>query len=187
MLLVEEDIPHRGGVVCWTPLSAWPHVDQNNDGEVVEASRSEIHRKTETAEEVKKEMHRSTNARMWWSKAKIAETQLTIDHDFQRKLKQRSRKQIEDKEPEWQIVRRRRTRTGGGQNTDEDFLKDSDSSVSLICKDFLRESVGRRERQRTDLKKIDGRKKQGLEEENKTNTECSDGSRDTALTRKWHG
>ena len=28
MLLVEEDIPHRGGGVCWTPLRTWLRADR---------------------------------------------------------------------------------------------------------------------------------------------------------------
>ena len=36
-------------------------------------------------EEVKKERRCSSIARRWWSKAKIAETKLIIDDDFQRK------------------------------------------------------------------------------------------------------
>ena len=36
-------------------------------------------------EEVKKERHCSSIGSRWWSRAKIAETKLIIDDDFQRK------------------------------------------------------------------------------------------------------
>ena len=60
-----------------------------NEGQLVEASRSEDHRKVEAVEElkkkmhaageeVKKERHSSSIATRWWSKAEIAETK--IDH-----------------------------------------------------------------------------------------------------------
>ena len=85
MLLVEEDIPHRGGGACWTPLR-W---GSGSEGELVDTSRSEDHRKVQAVdevkkkmhaadEEVKKERHSSCNARRCWSKAKIARDK--IDH-----------------------------------------------------------------------------------------------------------
>ena len=80
----------------------------------------------EPAEEVKKEMHRSSIARNWCSKAKITETKFKwiIDGDFQRDAEAKIefgdsvQKELE------QIVRgRRRTKAEGRQVTDEDSLK----------------------------------------------------------------
>ena len=78
-----------------------------------------------TDEEVKKERHCCSIARKWRSKAMIAETQLIIDDAFQRKAEAKIEGADSGKrEPDWQIVRRRRrTRIGSGQDTDEDFLK----------------------------------------------------------------
>ena len=78
-------------------------------------------------------------------------------------------KRIRDKkETEWQIVKgRRRTKAEGRHTTDEDSLKDSDSSVGLICENSVCEIAGRRKRQRTNGMKIDGRRRQEHQEDEK--------------------
>ena len=50
--------------------------------EAVEDVKKEMQAK---AEEVKRERHCSSIARRWWGKAKIAEAQLIVDDDFQKK------------------------------------------------------------------------------------------------------
>ena len=55
----------------------------------------------------------------------------------------------------------------GGQDTDEAAVKDSDPSVNLIRFDSLCQDVGRRKRQRTDLKEIDGTVNQEHQKEHK--------------------
>ena len=57
---------------------------------------------------------------------------------------------------------------------DEDPLKDSDSSVSLISEDSECQFVVRRKRQRTDGMKIDGRRRQEHQKENKIFTHKTD-------------
>ena len=61
-------------------------------------------------EEVKKERHCSSIARRWWIKAKIAETKLIFDKDLRRKAEAKidDEKNSEQKETEWQIVRKQR-------------------------------------------------------------------------------
>ena len=160
LLLVEEDLPHRGGRVCWTPLRTWPRGDPKVKEDLVEASRSEDHQKVEAAEEVKMKMHAAYEvvkkerlcfsiARMWWSKAKNAETKLIIDDDFQRKAEAKidNEKNSGQKDTEWQTVgRKRRTKAEGRHAIDEDSLKHSDSSVNLICENSMCQIVGRRKR-----------------------------------------
>ena len=159
-------------------MAAWG--SSKSEGELVEASQGEDYRKVEANEEVKKRMHAgeelkkerhcSSIARRWWSKAKIAETKLIIDDDFHRKAEAKigNAKNSGQTESEWQIVRRRRrTKAEGRHATDEDSLKDSDSSVSLISEDSMCQFVGRRKRQRTDGMKIDGRGRQEHQKEDK--------------------
>ena len=111
------------------------------------------------------------------AKLKLPETKLIIDDDFQRKAEAKIdiEKNSEQKEPEWQIVRRRRrTKAEGRHATDEDSLQDSDSSVSLICEGSVCQIVGRRKRQRTDGMKIDERGRQEHQKEDKIITDKTD-------------
>ena len=57
---------------------------------------------------------------------------------------------------------------------DQDSLKDGDSSVNLIHCDSLCQCVGGRKRQRTEVKKIDGRRMQEHQKENKVTDEKTD-------------
>ena len=99
MLLVELGVPHRGGGACWTPLTTWP----------------------QAGDKMKKN---------WWKGHEVKST------EKRKQMMKRSRKaeaKIENggdsglKEPEWQLVRRRRRRTEaeGSQDTDEVSLADS--------------------------------------------------------------
>ena len=102
-------------------MAAW---GLKNVCELVEASRSEIDRKTEAAEEAKKEMH-GYSIRRRWSRTKNEETKMTIATTSEGKLKQISNlKEIQDKGLGWQLVRRnRRTKPEGRHDTDENSLK----------------------------------------------------------------
>ena len=145
---MEEDIPHYGGGACWKPIEHMAAWELKNDCKLVETSRIEVYRKTEEAEDVKKEM-RSSGIRRRWSRKKNAETELIVGDDFQRKAEAKIEFEGDSgqKEPEWQLVRRRRrTKAEGRQDSDEDSLKDSDSSVSLIRYDSLCQGVGRRKK-----------------------------------------
>ena len=57
---------------------------------------------------------------------------------------------------------------------DQDSLKDGDSSASPIHCDSLCQCVGRRNRQRMEVKKIDGRKMKEHQKENKIFDEKTD-------------
>ena len=90
------------------------------------------------------------------------ETKLNVDDAFQKKAdtKIESEKNSGQKEPEWQIVRRRRRAMSEGKHvTDDESLKDSDSPGSFNGEDSLF-FVDRRKRRRTDEMKIDGREAQ---------------------------
>ena len=141
----------------------------------METSRSEIHEKSETAEEAKKEL-RSSNIRIRWSRTKNAETQLIIGEDFHKKAEAviEVGKGSGQREPGRQIVRRRRTEAKGRKDAEEDSFKDNDSSVGIVHCDPLCQSVGKRVRQRTDVKKTDGRDMQEHQKENKITDEKAD-------------
>ena len=101
---------------------------------------------------------------------------LIIDDDLKRKAE--AKIEFEENsgqiELEWQVVRRRRMRVEGRHVTDEDSQKDSDSFMSLKCEDSLFQGIGRRKRQWTDGMKIDGRRKQQHQKENKIITDKTD-------------
>ena len=169
MSLVAEDTPHRGGGACWTPLSTR------------EDSRSEAHRKAGGAEEMKEERKQGnvhgTCLRRRWRRTKGAETDLVIGEDFRRKTEANieSEEDSGQKKPEWHVVRRmRRTKAEEALVPDEDSLKDSDSSLSLIHCDSLWQGATRRKRQRTDMKEIDGREMQEHQMKDKKSTKKTD-------------
>ena len=138
-----------------------------NEKELVEVSRSEIHRKLRAAEEEKKEMQ-CFGFRRRWSNTKTVHTELIIGDDFQRKAEAK----IENEEVSG-CQEKKHKKLKKGQDTGEASSEDSVSSVNTIQSDSLCRDVGRRKRQRTELKEIDGREKQEHQKENKT-TETED-------------
>ena len=61
-----------------------------------------------------------------------------------------------------------------GHVNDENYLKESDSIVSLICEDSMNQLVDRRKRQRTNGMKIYRRRMQEHQEEKKKITDKTD-------------
>ena len=119
--------------------------------DLVEDPRSEVHRKAEGVEEVKKESKKvnvhGSCLQSRWRRAKSAETDLVIGKDFHKKTEAKIELEEDSgqKEPEWQVVRRRRrTKAEERLVLDEDSQKDSHSSLSLIHCDSLWQGVRRR-------------------------------------------
>ena len=187
MLLVEEDIPFRGGGT-WLEtiknMAAWSSVKIG--GELVESSLSEdcwrmqIDEKlaNENAdEEVKKEKHCTNIVRRWWRKGKNKEERLIMDNGFQGKLKPRSTMQrVQDTLILTGRIVRRRSKTKDEDRHAEDgiSLKENDSCATLALEDSEFQLISRRKRQRTDEMKIDGRHKQKHRNENKITTDTTD-------------
>ena len=129
-------IPIGRGITKWRPQSGSSSTSE--EGNASDSWRSE-----------ERKRHCSSIARRWWSKAKIAETKLIVDDDVQRKAEAKT-----DSEENSGI--KNPSGSEGKHVTDEDSLKDSDSSGILICEDFMC-FVCRSKRQKTDGMKIDGR------------------------------
>ena len=154
---------------------------------MVEPSQSEDDRKMKATEEiekenageeVKKEKHCSSIVRRWWSNAKNKGENLNLDDDFfHRKTDAKidNAKNSGETESEWQIVRsRRKTKDDDRHAVNEVSLKEHDSSVSLISEDSECQFVVRTKRQRTDGMKIDARRRQEHQKENKIVTHKND-------------
>ena len=150
--------------------AAWSSV--KIEGELVESPLSEDCRgmqsdkesaKENADEEVKKEKHYTNIVRRWWRKAKNKKERLIMDNGFQAKLKPRSTEQRAQDTLilTGRIVRRRsKTKDEDRHAEDELSLNESDSSLTLALEDSEFQLIGRRQRQRTDEIKIDGRHKQ---------------------------
>ena len=98
-------------------------------------------------------------------------TELISGDDFQR---QTEAEIGEQQEPGWQMIRRRRRSKAedGRGNVDASVReRDSDSLVDVIRCDSFCKVVGGRKRQRTDVKKTNGRERQGHQKEVKINEE----------------
>ena len=119
----------------------------------VKESRSDFHHDEMRTAEAGKVEKCCFNVRRRWRTTKV-HTELISGDGFHRKTEAEIG---ERHEPGWQTIRRRRrTKAEGGRDTDDASLRDSDSSVNVFRCDSLCRVVGRRKRQRTDLKKTNG-------------------------------